>query len=111
MRCLVIALALLLAACEAGPGPPKLIQNARLDAGDISAGFTQRLDGRFPSGTPEDRLVAGLRADGFAVDRITHTAKRDWTRFPCANYLTVRWRIDASGGLTGIEGGYQYTCV
>jgi len=106
MRFLILALALLIAACEAGPGKPRLYAQAR--SGERTEALLARL---YPPGTPEPRLIAALQADGFTVDAEANTAAREWTRFPCANWLKISWRVDAHGDLLAVESKLDQACT
>jgi len=102
-----------LTACEQ-PQPPPLASGVDMKPGVESAGWTGRLAERFPVGTPEARLVAGLRAERFEVEPAKRSASYGWAPnggFPCSYTLTVDWTVDQASRVSAIRGGYLNACT
>jgi len=98
---------------------PALIADLQGSDADISRAFQQRLEQRFPAGTPETDLIREIAgqfpAEGFVPTwnwtPTVHTATYGRSTFPCREDWTVTWRIDEQHHISNAHGWYQRACL
>jgi hypothetical protein len=85
------------------------------DEAQFSREFDERIRDRFPLGSSEDALVDFLAGERFAPE----WRRRDgassaafvWSGLLCAKTVRIRWRADATGALTAVDGAYESHCL
>ena len=106
----------LLSGCNAKPVPP-LVEGLSFTGNGDQPEFTQRLQDRFPLGSPEVEMVHELRLEGFQrgtalrapkrvatftlIGSFSNISRRDWA---------VVWSANDAGRLTSISGSYAVSC-
>ena len=81
--------------------------------------FSRELDSRirerFPIGTSEDKLIEYLASEKFAPEWRRRDAANAssfvWNGLLCTKNVRVRWRADAAGVLTDVNGAYESHCL
>lgn len=106
--CLPILLVALIGWSLPHEKPPRIAENMELSIANEE--WPPRLARQFPLGTAEAELVATLGSQGFAIDRVTKTAKANWADGFCNNEVDVVWRSDSAGKLTSVGGRYFPVC-
>ena len=82
---------------------------------DFSRELDQRVRERFAIGSGEETLITYLTSDGF----VPEWRRRDEANVGvfvrngllCTDTVRVRWRADASGTLTEVNGSYASQCM
>ncbi len=84
------------------------------DEAQFSREFDERMRDRFPLGSSEDALVDFLTGEHFAPEwrrrDDANAAAFMWSGLLCTKTVRVRWRADATGVLTAVEGAYESHC-
>lgn len=95
------------------PERPLILQDLPDQTSEIEAAFSSRLQQEFPPGTPQNSLIGRLSAWGFSFNE---TEGRLWANYRtpaivCQESYIVDWQLDASGNITGIDGGFHLSCL
>jgi len=99
---------------DAGNGPlPPLADGLPAATTPPGHAFTDRLQARFPIGSPEHALIMELWSEGF--DHPGQDGQRRWatlnrTSFPCPRSWTVTWSVDDNDRLAAITGNDIRSC-
>jgi hypothetical protein len=111
--CLLVTCAVFAAGCAPMRAPP-MARGAAMTYGVESPEWSARLRTRFPVGTPQAEVIAGLGEEGFEIHQGSLGASYDWSPnggYPCSYTLTAAWTLDAAQRLASIKGGYWNICV
>lgn len=81
-----------------------------------SEDFTRRLRAKFPAGTTEAALIAGLAHEGFKLQPDAspfqqgapkRRAAMTWPQGPCDMLAEASWRVDSAGKAVDLAGFYH----
>lgn len=94
---------------------PAIVATLPGDEAQFGRELDERIRDRFPLGSDEDALVDFLVSEHFVPEWRRRSgadaAAFVWSGLLCTKTVRVRWRADALGRLTEVDGGYESHCL
>ncbi len=91
------------------PPRPEIIDNLPATAPEIAATWAERVNTRFPVGSPAADLNKQFVDWGFVMPQPLHY-RIELAGSPCSDFFEVTWTADEAGKLTGVEPSHRQVC-